>query len=55
MTEAGILKAEWRTSEAGRRARYYSLTPRGRARLEEAEERWHTVTAAVARVLRTIG
>jgi PadR family transcriptional regulator, regulatory protein PadR len=54
MTEAGLLKAEWRTTEAGRRARCYALTAAGRRRLEESEARWHEVTAAVARVLRTV-
>jgi PadR family transcriptional regulator, regulatory protein PadR len=54
MTEAGLLKAEWRMSEAGRRARFYQLTKKGRERLEQEEERWHNITAAVARVLRTV-
>lgn len=54
MTENGLLRAEWRTSEAGRRARFYELTPKGRRRLEEEEKRWRAVTAAVAKVLRTV-
>lgn len=54
MTESGLLKAEWRTSESGRRARFYELTAKGRKRLAEAEERWKSVTAAVAKVLRTV-
>jgi len=53
MTEAGLLKAVWRTSTAGRKARYYELTSKGRRRLTESEKRWHEVAAAVARVLRT--
>jgi transcriptional regulator len=52
MTEAGLLKAEWRTSDAGRRARFYELTPKGRRTLEAAEKKWHTVSAAVSKVLR---
>ena len=28
MTEAGLLKAEWKMSESGRRARFYELTPK---------------------------
>jgi transcriptional regulator len=54
MTEAGLLKAEWRQSEAGRRARFYELTTKGRRKLEAEERRWHNVTAAVAKVLRTV-
>jgi len=54
MTESGLLKAEWRMTDAGRRARFYQLTARGKTRLAETEARWHDVTAAVAKVLRTI-
>jgi PadR family transcriptional regulator, regulatory protein PadR len=54
MTENGLLKAAWRTSEAGRRARFYELTAKGRKRLEQEEKRWHSVSAAVAKVLRTV-
>src|SRR5947209_19575504 len=53
MTESGFLKAAWRMSEAGRRARFYELTAKGRKRLEQEEKRWHSVSAAVARILRT--
>jgi PadR family transcriptional regulator PadR len=54
MTESGLLKAEWRMTEAGRRARVYQLTTNGRRRLADSEARWHDVTAAVAKVLRTV-
>ncbi len=54
MAESGLLKAEWRKSESGRRARFYELTGKGRTRLESEEKRWRSVTAAVAKVLRTV-
>jgi transcriptional regulator len=54
MTEAGLLRAEWRVSEAGRRARFYELTAKGRKQLEEGEARWRVISAAVAKVLRTV-
>jgi PadR family transcriptional regulator, regulatory protein PadR len=54
MTEAGLLKAEWRTSEAGRRARVYALTAKGRRTLDAEERRWHAIAGAVARVLRSV-
>ena len=54
MAESGLLKAEWRKSESGRRARFYELTSKGRTRLESEEKRWRSVTAAVAKVLRTV-
>ena len=53
MTEAGVLKAEWRISEAGRRARFYELTAKGRKQLDVEEKKWRAVSAAVAKVLRT--
>jgi transcriptional regulator len=53
MTEAGLLKAEWRISEAGRRARFYSLTAKGRRSLESNEKRWLSISGAVTRILRT--
>ena len=52
MTEANLLKAEWRVSEMGRRARVYTLTAKGRRKLEADEEKWRAVSAAVAKVLR---
>jgi transcriptional regulator len=54
MTESGLLKAEWRMTDAGRRARVYHLTAKGRTRLAESEARWHDVTSAVAKVLRSV-
>jgi transcriptional regulator len=53
MTESGLLKAEWRMSEAGRRARFYSLTAKGRRHLEVNEKRWLSIAGAVTRILRT--
>jgi PadR family transcriptional regulator, regulatory protein PadR len=53
MEEAGWISAEWIQSEAGKKVRGYSLTPKGRQELETAENRWSAVTTAVNRVLRT--
>jgi len=52
MTEARLLKSEWRRSEVGRRARFYELTAKGRRKLEADEKKWHTVSEAVAKVLK---
>jgi transcriptional regulator len=54
MEEAGWIRAEWVTKDTGRRARVYELTATGRNQLVVATERWHTVTAAVNRVLRRV-
>jgi PadR family transcriptional regulator PadR len=54
MEEAGWIRAEWITKDTGRRARVYELTASGKRHLVVATERWHAVTAAVNRVLRTV-
>ena len=43
MEERGWLKAEWRTSENNRRAKYYRLTSSGRAQLKVEERDWNQV------------
>ncbi len=52
MEEAGWLKAAWGTTEAGRKARVYSLSAAGQKQLAAQESRWNEVVAAVGRVLR---
>jgi len=46
------LKAQWGTTDTGRKARFYTITPAGRRQLEEEERRWRELTAAVGRALR---
>src|SRR5919106_2545325 len=36
----GLITGEWRVTENNRRAKYYSLTPRGRARLKQEASDW---------------
>ena len=50
----GLLKAEWMTSENNRRAKYYSLTAKGRRQLAEEERNWERVAEGVSRVLRFV-
>lgn len=52
MTDEGLLDSKWQKTEAGRRANFYKLTPKGRRKLEAAEKKWHAVSAAVTRVLK---
>ena len=49
---SGLLKAEWMVSENNRRAKYYSLTGKGRRQLAEEERNWERVAEGVSRVLR---
>jgi PadR family transcriptional regulator len=51
MERAGLLDAEWRATENGRRARYYSLTRAGRKRLEKETSNWKRRAGAIARLL----
>lgn len=47
----GFIESEWGTSDNNRRARYYSLTPAGRARLAEERQAWRRMSRAVDLVL----
>jgi len=41
------LKAEWKQSETGREAKFYSLTPAGRKQLAIEKDSWARLTGAV--------
>ena len=47
----GVIKAEWRDTENNRRAKYYSLTAQGRARLKRDTRDWEVQASAIARIL----
>jgi transcriptional regulator len=47
----GWIKARWGTSDNNRRAKYYELTKKGRARLEAETSAWRRLTAAIGQVL----
>jgi PadR family transcriptional regulator, regulatory protein PadR len=47
LEERGWVTAEWGLSENNRRAKYYSLTPEGRARLGVEAENWRRYARAV--------
>lgn len=47
----GWVEAEWGTSELGRRAKLYRLTPVGRTRLEEEVATWRQFSTGVSKVL----
>ena len=50
----GWLAAEWKVSEANRRARYYRLTPIGRKQLLEEQSNWKTLVRAVAQTMKPV-
>ena len=47
----GLIASAWGTSENNRKAKYYTLTKRGRKLLATERETWTTLSSAVARVL----
>ena len=51
MERQGWVEAEWGTSELGRKARFYRLTPRGRKQLAAETERFSQFVAAVSPIL----
>ena len=48
----GLLHPEWGTSDNNRRAKFYTLTSRGRRRLKEETDRWNRVAIAMTLALR---
>ena len=53
LEDRGWLRAEWRQTETGREARFYTLTRTGRKQLEAEVRNWEQVSSAVALILRT--
>ncbi|MBV9779249.1 MAG: PadR family transcriptional regulator [Acidobacteriaceae bacterium] len=47
----GWVIAEWRQSENNRRARYYTLTPKGRKQMARELHKFQRGTAAITRVV----
>jgi PadR family transcriptional regulator len=53
LEERGWLRAEWRTTDTGREAKFYSLTKIGRTRLEHERSDWERMAHAIGLVLKT--
>jgi PadR family transcriptional regulator PadR len=47
----GLIAGAWDTTENNRRAKYYTLTSSGRARLKRETRDWEVQTAAISRIL----
>jgi transcriptional regulator len=52
LEQSGWISSEWGISENNRRARFYSITKRGRRQLALEEKGWGQMVAFIARVLR---
>lgn len=51
LEERGLLNAEWRETEGGRMAKYYTLTRAGRHQLAAERENWRKLTGAIGLIL----
>ncbi|HRQ75747.1 MAG TPA: PadR family transcriptional regulator [Phycisphaerales bacterium] len=53
LEKRGYILAEWKRSEANRRAKYYSLTRTGRAQLRTEAAAWTQLASAIDKVMNT--
>jgi transcriptional regulator len=51
LEDAGAITSEWGLSDSNRRAKYYSLTTKGRKALRDEVDVWHRYAAAVGAIL----
>lgn len=51
LEEQGLIASTWGVSDNNRRARFYALTARGRARLAEERQAWKRLSRAVELIL----
>lgn len=52
LEQQGWLRAEWRKTETGRDAKFYTLTRTGRAQLARELKQWERLSSAVGLVIR---
>jgi transcriptional regulator len=52
LEQEGWLKADWKVTENGRRAKFYSLTRAGRKTLEREAANWERLSGAISQVVR---
>ena len=55
LEERGLIRSEWGLSENNRRARFYSLSARGKKHLEAEAASWSRFAQALTRVLQAVG
>ena len=52
LEKRGFIKAKWRVTETGRRAKFYELTADGKLKSSEEENRWAEFSSAVNLILK---
>ena len=55
LVQEGAIKSSWGVSDNNRRARFYTITPRGRRALECEQRQWDETSAIIARFSRLGG
>ena len=55
LEQQGWIRTKWGVSDQNRRAKFYSLTPRGARQLASEAERWGRVSAIVGKFLKPAG
>ena len=51
LQQQGWIDAEWGASENNRRAKFYSITRRGRTQLAKETENWERISGVIGRLL----
>jgi PadR family transcriptional regulator, regulatory protein PadR len=54
LEDQGLIAAEWRATENNRRAKFYTLTRKGRSAAAAEVEGWTRLSGAVTRVLKAV-
>jgi len=52
LQQQGSIRSEWGVSENNRRARFYSITARGKKQLTREAEDWQRISGVIGRLLR---
>jgi PadR family transcriptional regulator, regulatory protein PadR len=54
LEERGLIRAAWKATDTGRRAKVYSLTAEGRKQLAEQRATWERFSGAIAAILKRV-
>ena len=52
LEQEGWITAQWKVTENGRRAKFYSLTPPGRRALDRETANWERLSGAISQIVR---
>ena len=52
LEQRGLIRATWRDTDSGRRAKIYSTTPSGKRQLDDQRQEWTRFAGALTAILR---